>query len=35
VLTVVGDPSADIEVLADPANVTGVWVGGKRVDDVL
>jgi imidazolonepropionase-like amidohydrolase len=25
------DPVADISVLADPAHVTGVWVGGRRV----
>jgi imidazolonepropionase-like amidohydrolase len=31
-ITVAGDPSTDIAVLADPANVTGVWVGGQRVD---
>lgn len=31
VITVAGDPSADIGVLADPANVTGVWKLGERV----
>ena len=30
VLTVNGDPSTDSTVLADPANVTGVWVRGVR-----
>lgn len=35
VITVAGDPSTDLTVLAEPANVTGVWVGGQRVDDVL
>jgi imidazolonepropionase-like amidohydrolase len=34
VITVAGDPSVDLAVLADPANITGVWVGGQRVDDV-
>ena len=31
VVTVEGDPSTDITVLTDPANVTGVWVGGTRM----
>jgi imidazolonepropionase-like amidohydrolase len=31
VVTVTGDPSTDIGVLADPANITGVWVAGRRV----
>lgn len=30
-LAVAGDPLADIEVLADPSNVTGVWLAGDRV----
>lgn len=34
VITVSGDPSVEIAVLADPANVTGVWVGGEQVLDV-
>ncbi|TVR18196.1 MAG: amidohydrolase family protein [Nitriliruptor sp.] len=35
VVTVTGDPSVDIEVLADPANVTGVWVGGEQMLDAV
>ena len=31
VLTVDGDPSTDVAVLADPANVRGVWVRGARL----
>jgi imidazolonepropionase-like amidohydrolase len=31
VITVDADPLADISVLADPARVTGVWAGGRRV----
>ena len=31
VLIVEGDPLADITVLADPTNVHGVWVGGRRL----
>ncbi len=31
VITVAGDPSADVAVLADPGNVTGVWKLGQRV----
>lgn len=31
VLTLDGDPLADISVLADPARVTGVWKTGRRV----
>jgi len=31
VVTVDGDPSTDITVLTDPANVTGVWVRGTRM----
>jgi imidazolonepropionase-like amidohydrolase len=31
VLTVAADPLADITVLADPANITGVWKLGERV----
>jgi len=31
VITVAGDPTTDIGVLADPANVTGVWKAGARV----
>jgi imidazolonepropionase-like amidohydrolase len=30
-LAVAGDPLADAGVLADPANVTGVWLAGDRV----
>ncbi|MGH2811263.1 MAG: amidohydrolase family protein, partial [Actinomycetota bacterium] len=25
------DPLADIKVFGEPANVTGVWLGGERV----
>jgi len=31
VITLDADPLADISVLADPAHVTGVWTGGRRV----
>jgi imidazolonepropionase-like amidohydrolase len=31
VITLDADPLADIWVLADPAHVTGVWAGGRRV----
>lgn len=31
VLTLDADPLADISVLADPARITGVWKGGRRV----
>jgi len=31
VITLDGDPLADIGVLASPAHVTGVWVGGRQV----
>jgi imidazolonepropionase-like amidohydrolase len=31
VITLDADPLADIGVLADPARVTGVWTGGRRV----
>jgi imidazolonepropionase-like amidohydrolase len=31
VITLDADPLADIAVLADPAHVTGVWTGGRRV----
>ena len=31
VITLDADPLADIGVLADPAHVTGVWAGGRRV----
>jgi imidazolonepropionase-like amidohydrolase len=31
VITVDGDPLVDITVLANPANVTGVWRAGRRV----
>jgi imidazolonepropionase-like amidohydrolase len=31
ILTLDADPLADITVLGDPAHVTGVWVGGRRV----
>ena len=30
-ITLDADPLADIGVLADPAHVTGVWTGGRRV----
>ncbi|WP_084960069.1 metal-dependent hydrolase family protein [Thermoactinospora rubra] len=30
-ITLAADPLADISVLADPANVTGVWKAGRRV----
>jgi imidazolonepropionase-like amidohydrolase len=30
-ITVDGDPLADISILASPDRVTGVWVGGRRV----
>lgn len=33
VLTVTGDPSTDVAVLADPAAITGVWKHGRRVVD--
>jgi imidazolonepropionase-like amidohydrolase len=33
VITLDADPLADISVLADPAHVTGVWRGGRRVKD--
>jgi imidazolonepropionase-like amidohydrolase len=31
VITLDADPLADISVIADPAHVTGVWTGGRRV----
>jgi len=31
VITLSADPLADIAVLSDPANVTGVWTGGRQV----
>jgi imidazolonepropionase-like amidohydrolase len=31
VITLSADPLADITVLSDPANVVGVWTGGRRV----
>ena len=31
VITLAGDPLADIDLLGDPANVTGVWKAGVRV----
>jgi imidazolonepropionase-like amidohydrolase len=31
VITLDADPLADVSVLADPARVTGVWTGGRRV----
>ena len=31
VITLDGDPLADISVLASPAHVTGVWVAGRQV----
>ena len=31
VITVDGDPLADLALLADPAHVTGVWQSGVRV----
>ncbi len=33
VICVAGDPSADVSVLADPANVTHVWKSGALVKD--
>ncbi len=33
VLTVTGDPSTDVAVLADPGAITGVWKHGQRVVD--
>lgn len=33
VLTVTGDPSTNVAVLADPAAITGVWKHGERVID--
>jgi imidazolonepropionase-like amidohydrolase len=30
VICVVGDPSSDVSVLGDPANVTHVFKGGTR-----
>jgi imidazolonepropionase-like amidohydrolase len=30
-LTLDADPIADISVLADPARITGVWIGGRQV----
>jgi imidazolonepropionase-like amidohydrolase len=31
ILTLDADPVADISVLADPAHITGVWIGGRRL----
>ncbi len=31
ILTLDADPVADISVLAQPAHITGVWIGGRRV----
>jgi imidazolonepropionase-like amidohydrolase len=31
VITVAGDPLADVSVLADPTRITGVWLAGHRV----
>jgi imidazolonepropionase-like amidohydrolase len=31
IITLDADPVADISVLADPAHVTGVWIGGSQV----
>lgn len=31
VITVSGDPVADVSVLASPANITGVWTRGRQV----
>jgi imidazolonepropionase-like amidohydrolase len=31
VITLTADPLADIAVLTDPANVVGVWTGGRQV----
>jgi imidazolonepropionase-like amidohydrolase len=31
VITLDGDPVADIGVLADPARITAVWTGGRQV----
>jgi imidazolonepropionase-like amidohydrolase len=33
VITLDADPLADIGVLADPARITGVWTGGRRVKE--
>jgi imidazolonepropionase-like amidohydrolase len=33
VLTVDGDPLADLAVLADPALISGVWRAGRRVKE--
>jgi imidazolonepropionase-like amidohydrolase len=35
VITLDADPLADITVLAEPAHVTGVWTGGRRVKPAL
>ena len=31
VITVAGDPLANLALLADPASITGVWRAGVRV----
>jgi imidazolonepropionase-like amidohydrolase len=31
VITLSGDPLADISVLATPSQITGVWTGGRQV----
>ncbi len=31
VITVAGDPTEDVTVLAEPANITGVWISGSAV----
>jgi hypothetical protein len=31
VISVAGDPLADITILADPAHIVGVWKAGRRV----
>jgi imidazolonepropionase-like amidohydrolase len=35
VITLSADPLADIAVLSDPANVVGVWTGGRQVKGSL
>ena len=32
-ITVDGDPLADITILAQPTRITGVWKGGRLVRD--
>jgi imidazolonepropionase-like amidohydrolase len=35
VITLDGDPLADIGALADPARITAVWTGGRQVKDAV